>query len=84
MFSHGGNLEVTAVFGFGAGLFWFFEGFRVYLEYRVLADTPEITICSVAMGLAEIHSQAKGQQTVLSPAAKTPCFFYFLAEQCSW
>jgi hypothetical protein len=28
------------------------------------------------MGLVEIHGKAKGQQTVLSPVTKTPCFFY--------
>jgi hypothetical protein len=84
MSSYGGNLEVAALLRFGAGLFWFFEGFRVYREYRALADTPEIPLRSVAMGLVEIHSQARGQQTVLSPVTKTPCFFYFLAEQCSW
>ena len=76
MSSHGGNLEVGAVVGFGAGLFWFFKGFHVYREYRVLADTPEIPIRSVAMGLVEIHGKASGQQTVLSPVTKTPCFFY--------
>lgn len=76
MSSHGTNFEVAVVVGFGAGLFWFFKGFRVYREYRVLADTPEIPIRSVAMGLVEIHGQAKGPQTVLSPVTKTPCFFY--------
>ena len=70
------DLEVAIVVGFGAGLFWFFKGFRVYREYRVLADTPEIPIRSMAMGLVEIHGKAKGQQTVLSPVTKTPCFFY--------
>ena len=62
--------------GFGAGLFSFFKGFRIYREYRVLADTPEIPIRSMAMGLVEIHGKAKGQQTTLSPVTKTPCFFY--------
>jgi hypothetical protein len=74
--SHSTNVEVAAVVGFGAGLFWFFKGFRVYREYRVLADTPKVPIRSMAMGLVEIHGQAKGQQTVLSPVTKTPCFFY--------
>src|SRR5208337_1205120 len=76
MSSHGADLEVAAVAGFGAGLFWFIKGFRIYREYRVLADTPEIPIRSVAMGLVEIHGQAKGPQTVLAPVTKTPCFFY--------
>jgi len=64
------------VTGFGAGLFWFFKGFRVYREYRVLADTPETPIRSIPMGLVEIHGKANGQQTVESPVTKTPCFFY--------
>jgi hypothetical protein len=42
----------------------------------VLADTPEIPIRSMAMGLVEIHGKATGQQTVLSPVTKTPCLFY--------
>lgn len=76
MSSHGSDISVAAVVGFGAGLFWFIKGFRVFREYRVLADTPEIPIRSVAMGLVEIHGKAKGLQTVLSPVTKTPCFFY--------
>jgi hypothetical protein len=76
MSSHGGNLEVAVVVGFGAGLVWFFKGFRVYREYRVVADTPQIPIRSIAMGLAQIHGKAQGPQTVLSPVTKTPCFFY--------
>jgi hypothetical protein len=74
--SHGSDVSVAAAVGFGAGLFWFFKGFRVFREYRVLADTPEVPIRSVAMGLVEIHGQAKGRQTVLSPVTRTPCFFY--------
>ena len=76
MSSHGSDISVAALVGFGAGLFWFIKGFRVYREYRVLADTPEIPIRSVAMGLVEIHGKAKGLQSVLSPVTKTPCFFY--------
>jgi len=76
MSSHGSDISIAAVVGFGAGLFWFIKGFRVFREYRVLADTPEIPIRSVAMGLVEIHGKAKGLQTVLSPVTKTPCFFY--------
>ena len=76
MSSHGSDISIAAVVGFGAGLFWFIKGFRVFREYRVLADTPEIPIRSVAMGLVEIHGKAKGLQTVLSPVSNTPCFFY--------
>lgn len=64
------------VLGFGAGLYWFFKGFRVYRKYRVLADTPEIPIRSVAMGLVEIHGTAQGEETIYSPVTSTPCYFY--------
>jgi hypothetical protein len=64
------------VFGFGAGIYLFFKGFRIFREYRVLADTPEIPIRSLAMGLVEIHGKAKGEELVDSPVSHTPCLFY--------
>lgn len=74
--SSGGKLEVYAVIGFGAGLYYFVKGFRVYREYRVLEDTPEMPIRSIAMGLTHIHGKAIGDARVTSPVSKTPCFFY--------
>ncbi len=78
MSSNESNLEVAAVLGFCAGLYWFFKGFRVYREYRVLADTPEIPIRSIPMGLVEIHGKAKTAdgKLVNSPVSQTPCLFY--------
>jgi len=76
MSSGSANTEVALALGFGAGLFLFFKGFRVYREYRVLADTPEMPIRSIPMGLVEVHGKAKGEQLVDSPVTKTPCFFY--------
>jgi hypothetical protein len=76
MSSHSSNPEVLLVFGFGWGLYWFFKGFRVYREYRVLLDTPEIPIRSIPMGLVEIHGKARAAQTVASPVTRTPCCFY--------
>jgi hypothetical protein len=66
------------VMGFGAGIFWFFKGFRVYREYRVLADTPEIPIRSIAMGLVEIHGKARpaAETLVNGPVSGIPCLFY--------
>ncbi len=76
MSSHSSNPDAALLVGFGAGLFWFFKGFRVYREYRVLLDTPEVPIRSIAMGLVEIHGKAKAEQTVASPVTRTPCCFY--------
>jgi len=75
MSSNSDNLG-GVIIGFGAGIYFFFKGFRVFREYRVLADTPETPIRSMAMGLVEIHGKAKGDQLVDSPVSRTPCLFY--------
>lgn len=70
------KLDLGLAIGFGAGLCYFFVGFRTYREYRVLMDTPEIPIRSVAMGLVEIHGKATGVVPMPSPVTHTPCYFY--------
>ena len=75
MFSDSSDPDIALVVGFGAGLYWFFKGFRVYREYRVLLDTPEIPIGSMPMGLVEIHGKARVEKTVPSPVTRTPCCF---------
>jgi hypothetical protein len=76
--SDDGKLILYATVGFGAGIFWFFKGFKIYREYRVLADTPEIPIRSMPMGLVEIHGKAKPATEKLfdAPVSGAPCLFY--------
>jgi hypothetical protein len=76
MSSDEGKIIGYAFLGFGFGLYYFFKGFREFRKYRVLADTPEVPIRSVAMGLVEIHGKAKGEEQIYSPVGNTPCFFY--------
>jgi hypothetical protein len=76
MASDDGKLILYCALGFGAGLYCFFKGFREYRKYRVLADTPEIPIRSIAMGLVEVHGKAQGEQLLTSPVTKSPCFLY--------
>jgi hypothetical protein len=70
------KIDVWLTIGFGAGLYYFYQGFRTFREYRVLMDTPEIPIRSVAMGLVEIHGKATGVPPIPSPVTQTPCYFY--------
>jgi hypothetical protein len=70
------KIDVALAVGFGAGLYYFYKGFRTFREYRVLMDTPEIPIRSVAMGLVEIHGKATGVPPIPSPVTQTPCYFY--------
>lgn len=76
MSSDDGKIFGYSILGLGAGLYWFIKGFQIFREYRVVEDTPEIAIRSVAMGLVHIHGKAQGDQTVPSPVTKTPCYFY--------
>jgi len=70
------KVDVWLAAGFGLGLYYFYKGFRVFREYRVLMDTPEIPIRSVAMGLVDIHGKAVGVPPLPSPVTQTPCYFY--------
>lgn len=67
---------LTAIVAFFAGIYWFFKGFWIYRKYRLMADTPEMPVRSIPMGLVEIHGQAKGEEKLLSPVTCTPCYLY--------
>ncbi len=74
-----GKLFIGCILGFGGGIYMFFEGFRVYREYRVLADTPEMPIRSIPMGLVEIHGKPRPVEEgklLTSPVTRTACVFY--------
>jgi hypothetical protein len=61
---------------FAVGVYFFFKGFRVFRKYRYVADTPEATLRSVAMGFVKVRGKATGIKTVNSPVTHTPSFFY--------
>lgn len=62
--------------GTGAGVWIFFKGFRVFREFKIVADTPCIPIRSVPMGLVQIRGKALSDQLIPSPITHTPCCFY--------
>lgn len=76
MYSSHNDPFIYAAIGFGGGIYYFFKGFRTFREYRVVEDTPEMPIRSIAMGLVRVHGKALGDELVSSPVAHTPCFFY--------
>jgi len=71
-----GQLLLACILGFGGGLYTFAKGFREFRKYRVVADTPEIPIRSIPMGLVHIRGRACGESTLLSPIAHTPCYVF--------
>jgi hypothetical protein len=71
-----GRLLLYVMLGFGGGIYTFFKGFREFRKYRLVADTPEIRIRSIPMGLVQIRGQALGEETLPSPLTHTPCYLY--------
>jgi hypothetical protein len=69
------RLALGAV-GFLAGLYWFFQGFFLFREYRLVADTPTIPIRSMAMGRVQVSGKAAGEKTLFSPLSNQRCFLY--------
>jgi hypothetical protein len=68
--------SAALLLGLGAGLWFFFKGFRVMREYKVLEDTPRIPIRSVPMGFVHIRGKAESAQVLSSPVSHVPCCFY--------
>ena len=62
--------------GTGAGVWIFFKGFRVFREFKIVADTPCMPIRSIPMGLVQVRGQALTDQLIPSPITRTPCCFY--------
>src|SRR5690349_17586972 len=69
------KVELWLALGFGFELYSFFKGFRVYREYRVIEDTPETPVRSIAMGLVAVRGKTAGEPPLTSPLTQTPCFF---------
>jgi hypothetical protein len=67
---------VYPAFGFGAGIYCFFKGFKDYRNYRLMADTPLLPIRSLAMGRVEIYGTALGDNPFFSPVSSTKCLWY--------
>src|ERR671936_858928 len=47
--------DLLLMIGFGSGLYWFGDGFRIFREYRLVANTPRSHIRSLAMERVEIE-----------------------------
>jgi hypothetical protein len=62
--------------GTGAGVWIFFKGFRVFREFKIVADTPCMPVRSIPMGLVQVRGQALTDQLIPSPITHTPCCFY--------
>ena len=64
------------VIGLCAGLYLFFNGFRLLARRRLILDTPVSKIRSAAMGMVELSGLAVGPYTVTAPITGRSCYYY--------
>jgi hypothetical protein len=74
--SVGVSLALTALVGAIAGVFLFFQGFRMLRFKRLILNTPLSKIHSASIGLVEVTGTPVGPQTLSAPITGDPCFYY--------
>jgi hypothetical protein len=67
---------VWCVLGICAGIYLFFQGFRLLQRRHLILDTPVSKIRSASMGMVELSGLAVGPFTMLAPITTRPCYYY--------
>jgi hypothetical protein len=70
------NSLLMAAIGAGAGVYFFYRGFRLLQRRRLILNTPASKIRSASMGLVEISGLATGPYVITSPLKQADCFYY--------
>jgi hypothetical protein len=70
------GLVVWCVIGLCAGLYLFFQGFRLLQRRHLILDTPASKIRSAPLGLVELSGLAVGPYTMTAPVTAHPCYYY--------
>ncbi|HKW16293.1 MAG TPA: hypothetical protein VJO35_02170 [Terriglobales bacterium] len=74
--SSSGNLPAWCAVGAGAGVYFFYRGFRLLQRRRLILNTPASKIRSASIGLVEISGLATGPYVITSPLKQVECFYY--------
>ncbi|MBU0634362.1 MAG: E3 ubiquitin ligase family protein [Candidatus Omnitrophica bacterium] len=67
---------VFALFGFGFGIWSFFNGFKRLRRKRRIENVPTSTVRGLALGMVELTGKAKKTNNLVSPLTNTPCVYY--------
>jgi len=67
---------VWCLIGLVAGIYIFFQGFRLLQRRQLLLNTPVSKIRSASMGMVELSGLAIGPYTVVAPITERPCYYY--------
>ncbi len=78
------NSTFGAAMGWGAGIYWFFQGFRDLKARRVMENIPTSKIMTGAVG-SDVEIKGKvvcePEKLVTAPISKSPCAFYSIEIQ---
>lgn len=64
------------IIGFLAGLYLFFQGFRLLQRRHLILDTPASKIRSASLGMVELSGLAVGPYTLVAPITERSCYYY--------
>lgn len=64
------------VIGICAGIYLFYQGFRLLQRRQLILNTPVSKIRSASMGLVELSGLAVGPYTLAAPVTARPCYYY--------
>jgi hypothetical protein len=74
--SNPAGLLVWCLIGLCAGIYLFYEGFRLLQRRRLILDTPASKIRSAALGMVELSGLAVGPYTLVAPITARPCYYH--------
>jgi hypothetical protein len=67
---------IWCTIGILAGVYLFFNGFRLLQQRRLILDTPASKIRSASLGMVELSGLADGPYTMAAPITERQCYFY--------
>jgi hypothetical protein len=74
--SSDGRPIVWCVIGIFAGIYIFFQGFRLLQRKQLILNTPVSKIRSASMGMVELSGLAVGPYTMAAPITGRVCYYY--------
>ena len=65
-----------ACIGFGGGIWWFFQGFKLFRKKQLIDNIPTSTVRAMAMGLVELSGRAQRATPLKGPLSQEDCVAY--------
>jgi E3 Ubiquitin ligase len=70
------QIVVWCVIGFFAGIYIFFQGFRLLQRRKLILNTPVSKVRSASLGMVELNGLAVGPYTMVAPITERSCYYY--------